>query len=84
MRATSAKIRRNVAKVKRPRATDAPDDLPFGHLKRCLLKLSPTYRTLMEGFRVADAVDEVVNVLDAVRAHRAYSLVRAHVADLAI
>ncbi|RDX55359.1 hypothetical protein OH76DRAFT_1339186 [Lentinus brumalis] len=65
MRATSSKIMKKVAKVKRPRAVDVPDDPLYAPLKRDLGRLALTFHALIEGFQVADAVEEVVQVLDS-------------------
>ncbi len=59
---------KKVAKVKRPRAVDVPDDPLYAPLKRDLGRLALTFHALIEGLQVADAVEEVVQVLDSVRA----------------
>ncbi|KAI0711019.1 tRNA synthetases class I (M)-domain-containing protein [Cerioporus squamosus] len=65
MRATSTKIVKKVAQVKRPRPIDVPDDPLYAPLKRDLGRLALAFHALIEGFQVADAVDEVVKVLDS-------------------
>ncbi len=59
---------KKVAKVRRPLAVDVPDDPLYAPLKRDLGRLALTFHTLIEGFQVADAVEEVIQVLDSVRA----------------